>query len=119
MTRLMLIEDDQTMKSLLTTLLGLEGFELANCDDKSLDSIINSISVELPGIILMDVHIRNIDGVEILKLIKKEPDFSNIRILMTSGMDLKEKCLKSGADGFLMKPYMPDELISWLREHTS
>jgi len=34
---------------------------------------------------------------------------------MTSGMDVKERCLEAGADAFLLKPYMPDELMAKLR----
>jgi CheY-like chemotaxis protein len=34
---------------------------------------------------------------------------------MTSGMDMKDQCLNAGANGFIMKPFMPDELIKKLR----
>jgi CheY-like chemotaxis protein len=33
---------------------------------------------------------------------------------MTSGLELRQECLAAGADGFLMKPFMPKELIDWL-----
>jgi len=36
---------------------------------------------------------------------------------MSSGEDVRDACAKAGADGFLLKPYMPDDLISWIRTH--
>jgi CheY-like chemotaxis protein len=37
---------------------------------------------------------------------------------MISGLNVKEECLKRGADGFLLKPFMPDDLIQMLKGNT-
>jgi DNA-binding NarL/FixJ family response regulator len=38
---------------------------------------------------------------------------------MASGMDVKDECLKAGANGFLMKPYMPDDLVKQIQKAQS
>jgi DNA-binding NarL/FixJ family response regulator len=35
---------------------------------------------------------------------------------MSSGSDLRQRCLEMGADGFIMKPYMPEDLIRAIRQ---
>jgi len=42
-----------------------------------------------------------------------------LRIIMTSGMNLKENCLNDGANAFIMKPFMPEELINTLQKQIS
>ncbi len=49
---------------------------------------------------------------------RKDDLFKDTHVVMASGMSLKEECLAAGADAFLLKPYMPDELIQILQEYT-
>jgi DNA-binding response OmpR family regulator len=51
-----------------------------------------------------------------LRGIRNDPDFKDIKILMSSGMDFTYQSMEEGADGFLLKPYMPDELIARIQE---
>lgn len=99
------------MLSLLQTLLTMEGFEVVTADVGQMDTLLSSITLEKPEVILMDVHLRQGNGLDLLSAIRANPDFNYIRVIMSSGMDYKNECLKKGAQGFLMKPYMPDELI--------
>jgi len=39
-------------------------------------------------------------------------------IIMTSGMDLGKECMEAGADAFLLKPYMPEDLIALIKDKT-
>lgn len=114
--RVLLIEDDKTMLTLLQTLLRFEGFEaLQPENDDSLEAMVSFIQQEKPALILLDVNLRQLNGFDLLRLIKKIPDLSGVRVLMSSGMDFSENCVKEGADGFILKPYMPDELIHQIR----
>ena len=109
------MEDDATMLPLLKTLLEIEGYETRSFVgvEGNLCEQINNFE---PLFILIDYHLKRSSGVSLLKLLRSDPQ--NIRpfILMTSGEDRKDQCLDAGADGFLLKPFMPDELINWLRE---
>jgi DNA-binding response OmpR family regulator len=116
MNKIMLVEDDATMLSLLQTLLQMEGFEVSQVCADELEEIVLEIRQENPALILIDVHLRQISGLEILKQIRQDDELRDIFVLMSSGMDVGHKCLQAGADGFILKPYMPDELIKKIRE---
>jgi DNA-binding response OmpR family regulator len=111
----MLIEDDQTMVALLTTLLNLEGFIVKTPKNHQLDGLLKAIHEEHPQVALVDVNLRTGNGLDLVKKIRTEPEINKIHILMSSGLNLKKECLQAGADGFILKPFMPDELINLIR----
>ena len=115
--KIMLIEDDGTMRSLLKTLLELEGHQAFICENCDMDLILPVLHEENPDVILLDVNLRDINGFDILQKIREDEKFATIRVLMSSGMPYKEKCLRAGANGFLQKPYMPDDLINMINNN--
>jgi CheY-like chemotaxis protein len=115
MAKVLLAEDDQNMLFLLKTLLSLEGFTVATVDVHSED-IVARARAEKPDAVLMDVHLVNKNGVEVLKEMRQDEELKNAFVVMASGMDLRERCLAAGANIFLLKPYMPDDLISALKQ---
>jgi len=52
---------------------------------------------------------------EIVQAIRKNSELANVRIVMTSGMNVKDECLQHGANHFLLKPFMPDDLLKVLK----
>ncbi len=112
MTKVMLAEDDLTMVSLLKTLLKMDGFEVIALDAD--DDVPAALERECPDVLLLDVHLSNQNGLEILDTIRSSEHTSNARVVMISGSNLKDECMKHGADGFLLKPFMPEDLIKLL-----
>lgn len=113
MAKVLLAEDDATMVSLLKTLLKMEGFEVVALDAES--DITEAIKREKPDALFMDVHLGEQSGMQILQSIRKSGKNTNLRIIMTSGLNMKDECIRGGADVFLLKPFMPDDLISALK----
>jgi CheY-like chemotaxis protein len=118
--KVMLIEDDESMLSVLKTLLDFEGFQTIAVEKtqeiNSVAEIIDMIRQERPGLLLLDVYFRKINGLDVLRCLRKDPVISDIRVLISSGMDLAGECEQEGADDFLLKPYMPDDLTRKIRE---
>lgn len=111
----MLVEDDASMRAVLRTLLEIEGYEVALIPDRiALDGILQAIREAKPSVILLDVHLRDVSGFDVLQQLRAEPEIQTARVIMSSGMDVRDRCLAAGADDFLMKPYMPDELLNKL-----
>ncbi len=116
MPRVLLVEDDATMLSLLETLLTMEGYQVdlisAGAD------IVQSITRVIPDVILLDVYLGEQNGIELLNNLRKEKALDSIRIIMTSGIDHSDECIRRGADGFLLKPFTPEELLQLIRSNS-
>jgi len=109
MLRVLVADDDKVMLDLLKTLLDLEG-------DKAIpvikpEEVIPTTRKEKQDIILMDIHLSGVDALPILEEIKQDPELQAIPVLMTSGMELHNKCLQMGASDFILKPFRPSELL--------
>ena len=116
MQKVMLIEDDKTMLTLLSTLLKMEDFQVVQLTtEQTMDDFIATLRREKPELALVDVHLQHASGIELVACVRKDPDFSALRILMTSGLDASAECKQAGANDFILKPYMPDELIQRIR----
>jgi DNA-binding response OmpR family regulator len=113
--KVVIVEDDPTMRSLLKTLLELEGYETQSFAGFE-GNICGPINNFEPSFILIDYHLRKSSGLDLLKALRSDSLNTRPYILMLSGEDMSARCIEAGADGFLLKPFMPDELICWLRE---
>jgi len=117
MPKVALIEDDAVMLSLLQTLLEYEGFETVQLDGMGkVDDIVDILRQARPDLILMDVHLRQINGLDLLRELRKDPSLQAVKVLISSGMELSSESSMEAADGFILKPYMPDDLVARIRE---
>lgn len=115
MSKLLIIDDDPNMANLLKTLLELEGYDVVSTREWT--GIVDFAVLEQPDLILMDCILPDIDGVDILKSIRSVESTSDIKVVMTSGINMTEECMSAGADAFLLKPYNPDVLTETIKDH--
>ena len=117
MPKVLIIDDDESMTSLLTTLLKLEGYQtFASKDGSGVPGILID---EKPDLVLMDCKLKDRDGIDILVEIRSNPLLADLPIIMTSGMDLSYESELKGADEFLLKPYSPSLLLEIIKNHIS
>jgi DNA-binding response OmpR family regulator len=120
MPRVLLVEDDASMLSLLTTLLQIEGFEVLYLeDDDSEETILESICRLRPDLVMMDVYLRRANGLDVLRRLRAITECKDMRVLVSSGMDYSVECRQAGADSFILKPYMPDDLLTQVHQLVS
>jgi CheY-like chemotaxis protein len=112
--KILILEDNAMMRSLLQTLLELENFEV-DCPPFPLNEPIKYIQEKRPDVILMDVNLPGMNGLSILILIRQCEETKDIKVIMSSGSDLKKESMDAGANSYLMKPYMPDDLIQLVK----
>lgn len=107
--KVMIVDDDRTTVRLLQTLLELDGFEISTAG-RGMDVIPLAQKVQ-PDLFLMDYHLADTDGVEIIRALR-QPDspFVDTPIVMTSGMNVEGDALEAGATAFLIKPFDPEYL---------
>ena len=104
------------MLSLMQTLLELEGFQVAlSKGDLRVESIISALHQEKPDVVFLDVHLHHLSGIDLLRAVRQDAELKSTIVLMSSGMELSAECHQAGADDFILKPFMPDELLSKIR----
>jgi len=114
MTKILIVDDDAVMLSLLRTLMELEGNEVVTVSRP--EQVVPIAEVETPQLVLMDYHLAGGDAMGPLLILKSREDLKTIPVLITSGMDRARVCLDAGADGFLLKPFRPDELVAKINQ---
>ncbi|HEX7556343.1 MAG TPA: response regulator, partial [Leptolinea sp.] len=112
--KILILEDNVMMRSLLQTLLELENFQVT-CPTFPLGDPIRMVQQAKPDIILMDVNLPGTNGISLVESIRGVEDIGNTKIIMSSGSDRELESINAGADSFLMKPYMPDDLIHMIK----
>ncbi|NUM43943.1 MAG: response regulator [Anaerolineales bacterium] len=117
MTKIMLVDDDPITKTLLKTLLEMEGFNVYPWDLGT--DVLEKVNSVEPDVVVMDVNLNGLNGIDVLRDLRAEQKYQDVRVIMSSGMNYQEECNREGANGFLLKPYMPDDLISLIRKNLS
>ncbi|MEX2162548.1 MAG: response regulator [Anaerolineales bacterium] len=110
----MVLEDEPVLFELLEGLLSLEGYRVSKL--ASLEHLVPELKTDRPDAVLIDVNLKGANGLDLLGKIRSDQELKGMVVLLTSGADYRQEAEDRGADGFLMKPYMPDDLISVLRQ---
>lgn len=108
MIKVMIVDDDRTTVRLLQTLLELDGFEVAAVGRGA--DVMPKAQTFIPDIFLMDYHLSDSDGVEIIRQLRASDQFAETPVIMTSGLDVEDEALRAGASIFLVKPFEPEDL---------
>lgn len=113
MPRVVLAEDDRTMVRLLDVLLSMDGYEVTSVDGHG--DLAATLEQTAPDALLLDMVLGSKNGLELVQEIRRTEAGRNLYVLMMSGLSVREECLRCGADDFIQKPFMPDELMGKLR----
>jgi CheY-like chemotaxis protein len=105
---ILIVDDDPTTAGLLETVLQLEGYEVRSVQSSS--EVIPCLEQNPPDLVLMDVRLRGMDGLDVLAQIRNHPGLSSMPVLLMSGMDYRHQARRAGANGFLSKPFSPDDM---------
>lgn len=103
MTTVLIIEDELPMAELIKERLEEAGYNtiIAYSGGKGLDIATD----KKPDVITLDIHLPDINGVEILKILKKDKEKSSIPVIVVTCDDTVEKeCKELKAEGFIKKP---------------
>ena len=112
----LVIDDEPSNFDVIEILLFNEGYDLHYEDNG--EAAIASLTEINPDIILLDVMMPDVDGIEICQLIKKIPQWHHIPIIIVTALSDKEdlaRCLNAGADDFVSKPINSVELRARVR----
>ena len=110
---ILIVEDDPSVKNLMTTTLRAHEYHFLTAQNGQ--SAIMEASSHNPDIVLLDLGLPDVDGIEIIKNIRQ---WSNMPIIVVSARSEdtdKIEALDAGADDYLTKPFSVEELLARLR----
>lgn len=111
------LEDDKDIATIINRTLAHQGYEVTTFyNGKSLLAALNNI----PDIILLDIMLPDMSGMDVLKLIRENHLYDDVRIIMVSAKNMlidKVDALDMGADDYIEKPFDLLELMSRVGAH--
>lgn len=122
MARILLVEDESGLNQLLTEVLELKGYEVASCNNGQ--EGLNSFKAFAPDLVITDMVMPEVDGVEFLCRIKKDQRTMPCKVIAMSGGNRGGKhdylAIASGlaVDAVLAKPFEFEELSRCVKELT-
>ncbi|MDQ4034815.1 MAG: response regulator transcription factor [Chloroflexota bacterium] len=109
--RLLLVEDDRTLRQALTFNLAREGYEVSSAADG--EAALEAARSERLDLILLDVMLPGMSGVEVLRVLRREGVATPVIILSAKGDEIDRVVgLKIGADDYVAKPFSRPELLA-------
>jgi DNA-binding NarL/FixJ family response regulator len=119
MIRVVLADDQALVRAGFRMLLDSEdGIEvIGEADDGA--AAVELAQRDQPDVILMDIRMPNMDGLEALRQIVDDPDLASVKVLVLTTFELDEyvfEALRAGASGFLVKHTQPADLVRAVRE---
>lgn len=114
--RILIVDDNQSMRDSLRTLLEKEGYFVLEAEDGA--SGLQQIRQENPDLVLLDLVMPRLDGIKVCKAVKSDPNLRKIPIVMTTSRGAKGDIiqgLESGADDYVVKPFDENELLARVR----
>ena len=111
--KIVVIEPDEALNYLLKTTGEMQGYEVAAIQDY--DTAINMIKNIKPALIVLDAgDAETLKGLELCKKLKKDKNFKDIKIILSTIVHDKKMVLNTGADIYLPKPYELLGIFNWI-----
>jgi len=110
--RILIVEDEPGLAEVLSLHLEAAGFETTVCHDGL--SAIYELDRATPRVVLLDLHLPEVSGFRLIQLLKQRADSPGLPVIVITALSFQEaeEVVRAGADDFISKPFMPDEVVS-------
>ncbi len=113
---ILIVEDEESLLKLESILLTAKGYRVIGASDGS--EALEALTKEKPDLVLLDVMLPRLDGFEVCKNIKSNPETRSIPVVMLTSLKSREdytKALRAGADAYLTKPFKALQLVETIK----
>ncbi len=113
-TKILVIDDDPMTCQLLTLQLEMQGYTCAAASDA--EQVLPVMAAVSPTLVLLDFHLGDQGGLDLLRTIRSQAEYHHLPVVVMSGLDYRQECELAGADGFILKPFSLQDLITTIEE---
>jgi len=109
--KILIVDDEAPMRTLLQEVLAREGYTLLTAVDGK--DALDQVLTQQPDLILLDLYMPKLDGVTLCKALRVYKETQSVPIIMLTALaarDRLEECIAAGADDFITKPFNIVEL---------
>ncbi len=115
-TLILIIEDNEKILKLIRDLLQVNGYKTV--ESENAEDGISIAKEKRPALILMDIQLPGMNGVEALGVLRSDPDTKDIPVIAVTASAMthyREKIMAAGFDGYQRKPIEVDEFVEEVR----
>jgi len=116
--KILIVDDAASMRGLVAMTLKKNGYEVVEASDGK-DALTKLSSVGKVDLIITDLNMPNMDGIELIKTLKADAKYRFIPVIMltTESQEAKkEEGRKAGAKAWIVKPFKPDVLVNVVKK---
>jgi two-component system chemotaxis response regulator CheY len=116
----LIVDDSNVMRAVVKKIIGMSGFKMNECREAGNGKeALEALTHTWVDVIISDINMPEMNGLELLEHLKKDELYREIPVIMISTEGSTEKMQKAfaqGAQGFIRKPFLPEELRKTLYE---
>ena len=109
---ILIVDDESYIVTSLSYVMKNAGFEVDSAGDG--EEALEKVKAKAPDLIILDIMMPKLDGFEVCKAVRANPEWNSVRIIMLTakGRDSeREKGLELGADDYLTKPFSTRDIL--------
>jgi two-component system, cell cycle response regulator DivK len=110
------VEDNEFNRKIVRQLLRRTTYRLVEAEDG--EAALTSVRQERPDLILMDVQLPKMSGLDVTRALRADPVLADVPIIVVTSFALSgddQRAMAAGASAYLAKPYSPRELLDLIR----
>lgn len=113
MKKILVVDDEKELTSLVSLHMKMAGYEVLTAANG--EKALAAAQEEKPDLIILDLMLPKIDGWEVCRRLRQDPEIKNVPVIMlTARAEIEDKLkgFEAGADDYVTKPFSPRELVS-------
>lgn len=110
--KLLVVDDDENIRNLLEAMLGALGCEVITAENGT--HALELVELNQFDMILLDLMMPGLSGIGVLKMLKDNPDTSEIPVVLVTAIDGSDEIMSGyqhGATYYITKPFNPDQIV--------
>ncbi len=115
---ILIVEDSPVNQKILSGLLDKAGFAILTADNAR--EALDILRIEIPDLIILDIIMPEMDGIELCRQIKQDPDLRDVPVIFISALDGTPDKLRgfdAGGVDYIIKPFQPAEVLARINTH--